>query len=156
MRNVSTQQKMGRVEKIENYELFFCQESGCKDVFEKKENYDAHLLEGNHTIIKLNGAMDNVRHSFISKMKGKAESHQVYSTEAQLTTISMDAACKQVPLMTLFCEPGWALPHRNTFRYSYKQKKFLYDQFEEGEKTGKKMSPEQVVLKMRKQFSTSE
>ena len=28
-------------------ELFFCQESGCKAVFEKKEHYDAHLLEGN-------------------------------------------------------------------------------------------------------------
>ena len=62
--------------------------------------------------------------------------------------------CKEVQLMT-FCDPGWALPHRNTFRYSYKQKKFLYDLFE-GEKTGKKVAPEQVVLKTRKQFSTSE
>ena len=73
-------------------------------------------------------------------MKAKSESHHVYSTEAQVTPISMYAACKEVQLMT-FCDPGWALPHRNTFRYSYKQKK---------------VAPEQVVLKTRKQFSTSE
>ena len=89
-------------------------------------------------------------------MKANSESYHVYSTEAQVTPISMYAACKEVQLMTLFCDPGWALPHRNTFRYSYKQKKFLYDLFKEGEKTGKKVAPEQVVLKMRKQFSTSE
>ena len=98
--------------------------------------------------------MDNVKHSFVSKMKAKSESYHVYSTEAQVTLISMYAACKEVQLMT-FCDPGWALPRRSTFRYSYKQKKFLYDLFE-GEKTGKKVAPEQVVLKMRKQFSTSE
>ena len=46
--------------------------------------------------------------------------------------------------MSLFTRPGWALPVGNTFRYSYKQKAFLYELLKEGEVTGKKVSPDQV------------
>ena len=47
-------------------------------------------------------------------------------------------------------ELDWALPIRSKFRFNYIQKKLLYGHFIEGEKTGKKMSPEQVEKLLRK------
>ena len=52
---------------------------------------------------------------------------------------------------------GWALPTRSTFRYSMRQKDILYKLFMEGEVlSGKKFSPEQVQLLIRKEFQVSE
>ena len=52
-----------------------------------------------------------------------------------------------------FGQKGWALPKRNEFRYSNKQKVLLYDYFIEGEKSGRKKSPEEVHLLLRKDLS---
>ena len=51
-----------------------------------------------------------------------------------------------MPLISIFAEPGWALPVRSNFRYSHNQKKLLYDIFIEGELSGKKKSLEEVLL----------
>ena len=51
---------------------------------------------------------------------------------------------------------GWALPTRSTFRYSMRQKDILYKLFMEGEVSGKKFSPEQVYLLIRKELQVSE
>ena len=58
--------------------------------------------------------------------------------------------------MSIFSTPGWALPIRKIFRYSYEQKMFLFNIFKEGEETGKKMSPDQTHMKMREQFPVSQ
>ena len=45
--------------------LYFCPTIGWKGAFEKKQDYDVHVLHGNHKIVKECGAMDMVRKSFI-------------------------------------------------------------------------------------------
>lgn len=50
---------------------------------------------------------------------------------------------------------GWAIPQVKSFRYSYEQKKFLYDIFMDGQKTGKKSSPEEVEQRVRQHFSST-
>ena len=137
--------------------LYFCPENGCKCSFNEKREYEVHLLEGIHEIIKDHGSMDTVKKNFVSKMKAITQStRDIYSSEAHIADIDLTSACKEIPLMSVFSRPGWALPIRNTFRYSYEQKIFLYNVFKEGEETGKKMSPEQVHMKMRKQFSANQ
>ena len=58
--------------------------------------------------------------------------------------------------MSIFTKPGWVLPVQNTFQYTCKQKIFLYKLFKGGEVAGKKICPEQVYLKMQKEFSPNE
>ena len=55
--------------------------------------------------------------------------------------------------LNLFKDEGWALPVRSTFRYTNQQKSLLRRYFMEGEISGKKMSPEQVHMKMRKDLT---
>ena len=55
-----------------------------------------------------------------------------------------------------FENEGWALPIRSTFRFNIKQKKILYRYFMEGETTGKKFSPEQVHVLMRRELLVTE
>ena len=136
--------------------LYFCITIGCKGAFEKKQDYDVHVLHGNHEIVKECDAMDTVRKSFISKMKSLSNCYAIYTSEVRITDTDLISASKEVPLMSMFAEPAWALPVRNNFGYSYKQKKFLYDRFIEGELSGKKKSPEQVHLDMRKEFAPSQ
>ena len=47
-------------------------------------------------------------------------------------------------------ELGWTLPIKSKFKFTYIQRKLLYGYFIGGEKTGKKMSPEQVKKLLRK------
>ena len=135
--------------------LYFCPENGCKCSFDEQQDYEVHILEGNHQIITERGAMDTVKKAFISKMKA-ISTPAINSSDAHIADIDLTFACTEVPLMSIFSTPGWALPVRSNFRYSYEQKKFLYDSFKEGEISGKNMSPELVHLKMRKDFSTSQ
>ena len=51
---------------------------------------------------------------------------------------------------------GWALPIRSNFRFNARQKAFLFKLFENREKTGKKESPEDIHMAMRKSFPTNE
>ena len=59
-------------------------------------------------------------------------------------------------VIPLFLQQEWGLPTRSTFRFSAAQKAFLFKAFENEEITGKKESPEEVHLAMRKCFSSDE
>ena len=98
--------------------------------------------------------MDTVKQSFVSKMRAISQSTQeMYSSEALIAAINLTSACKLMPILP---NRDVHLPVRNTFWYTCKQKMFLYKHFKEGESTGTKISPEQVHLKMRKEFSPNE
>ena len=46
--------------------------------------------------------------------------------------------------MKMFQTEGWALPACSNFRFSLEQKNMLYKCFMDGEKTGNKVSPEEM------------
>ena len=52
-------------------------------------------------------------------------------------------------LLNEFDKQEWALPKRNVTRFTYQQRKFIYNTFMQGEETMKKIIPEKVVLMMR-------
>ena len=61
-----------------------------------------------------------------------------------IADMGLEDAAQCFPIMGKLKELGWALPIRSKFRFTYIQKKLFYGYFIQGEKTGKKMSPEQV------------
>ena len=124
--------------------LLFCPVSTCTCSFENQSEYDAHLLSEKHIFPKRRSSMDFVRSSFVEKLKSTSHLH---SEQTYLDVQTVDEA--EFPLMKKISERGWALPLRQYFRYNYQQKKLLYDFFMEGERTGKKKSPDEVHLLIR-------
>ena len=51
---------------------------------------------------------------------------------------------------------GWSLPVRKRARFTDKQRKLLYNIFIQGEESGKKVSPQQVHLQIRKSLKPEE
>ena len=95
--------------------------------------------------------MDRVKNAFVTKMKSSSQLHLPLSNdEVNIADMSLEDAVQCFPIMGRLKELGWALPIRSKFRFTYIQKKLLYGYFIEGEKTGKKMSPEQVEKLLRK------
>lgn len=90
-------------------------------------------------------------------MKMLSQNHTpVTDKDNSVSDISLTEAAKLVPLIQVFEKEGWALPVRSTFRYTYKQKKLLYDFFMEGEISGKKMRADQVEKLSRKKLEVEE
>ena len=131
--------------------LFFCQKIGCSASFENANEFELHMVAGVHQCSKLISSMDRVKNAFETKMKWSSQFNLPLSKdEVNIADMSLEDAVKCFPIMGKLNELGWALPIRSKFRFNYIQKKLLYGHFIEGEKTGKKMSPEQVEKLLRK------
>ena len=134
---------------------FFCPDSNCTSVFETEDEFDAHVLRGIHTRAKETTVMDQVRSSFVKKMKVSSSEHFLHPTTKVITlNENLNEASARVPHVSDFRTQGWAIPKRSNFRYAPDQKKFLYDLFMDGETSGKKKSAEEVELLIRKRFSS--
>ena len=133
--------------------LHFCSHFGCTAYFENAADIEIHMLSGLHIIPQELSSMDKVRKTFVEKMKSTSQLHTMPTSTCVNSTYidANDATC-----MSTFKEQGWALPVRSSFRFSDKQKQLLYGYFIHGEEAGKKMSPEQVHLLLRKKLSTDE
>ena len=137
--------------------LIFCAEPSCSKTFESTEEYDRHMLSEQHEIKKPRSSLDNVRASFVQQIKASSQLHTgSISTEVELADLTLPEVLAENPLMQRITNQGWALPIRLFFRYSYKQKKMLYDIFMAGERTGKKKSPDEVELILRSELQPKE
>ena len=121
--------------------LFFCHEEGCKSSFETIVEREAHEMKGLHYIPLLLTSTDKVKHMFVEKMKGNLEAHsqQLSSRATEVSSLQESDLHKK-----FFGQKGWALPKRSDFRYNARQKILLYKYFIEGERSGKKKSPDEV------------
>ena len=136
--------------------LLFCKNPSCASVFESVEELEQHTLNETHKSIKERSSMDNFKSSFVKKMKASLSSHLVISsTEVQISEKIKGTAVDEAPIFSEVLKQGWAIPKINTFRYSFAQKKFLYDLFMEGHKNGKKKSPEEAVMVLRNHFAST-
>ena len=125
--------------------ILFCSEPLCSDTFDTTEQLENHMLENNHSFSKTNTAMDNVKSTFITKMKSSAVNNLPMSSTCRIS--SMQSNC---PLFDIFNREGWALHTRSNFLFNDKQKALLWNYFINGEKTGKKETPEEVHMVLRK------
>ena len=136
----------------------FCPEPGCTAIFSDEINFEEHIQEGYHTEVNAPkcSAMDHIRTTFASELKISSKDHLTgISGKVKVADIDMVTASDLYPTMNLFKEIGWALPTHSTFRYTLEQKRLLYKYFIEGEKSGKKMSLEQVEMMILKDLKSN-
>ena len=101
--------------------------------------------------------MDVARSSFIRKMKVSSQLNTApINVGINVSETKLSEAIENTPLLRRISEQGWELPRRQTFRYSYTQKKLLYDIFMGGERTGKKKSPDEAERFLRTNLKPKE
>ena len=132
-----------QTEKI--FSLVYCPENGWSESFESAALLEEHVLAGSHKGSVEISSMDRVKQIFIDKMICSAQLHHPYvSSFVEKDNVSFSEVIQNIPLLGTFTNEGWALPVQKSFKYSYKQKKNLFDCFMQGETTGRKMTPKDV------------
>ena len=130
--------------------LVFCSYDECTATFTSFTDLEAHMIQGVHSIPKAISSADLVKKSFANRMLMAASSH------SHVTSTPVPSSSKVIVPSNQLVSKGWALPVRSTFRFNVRQKTFLFQLFENGEKNGKKESPEDAHMAMRKSFPTNE
>ena len=82
-----------------------------------------------------------MKHSFIETIK--QSSHFVTNSDRSNSITTNEKSV--TPTLMLLKKKDWAIPKWKKFSYSEKQKSILLKYFEEGEQTGIKRTPEQVI-----------
>ena len=109
------------------------------------------MVAGVHQRSKLIFSMDRVNNAFVTKMKSSSQLRLPLSNdEVNIADMTLEDVVQCFPIMGKLKEMGWTLPIRSKFKFTYIQKRLPYGYFIEGERTGKKMSPEQVEKLLRK------
>ena len=110
-------------------------------MFSSQLHLDQHRLSGTHDYSSRSTSMDQVKHSFAEKIK--QSSHFVTNPDHSNSITTNETSVTST--LMLLKKKGWAIPKRKKFRYSEKLKSILLKYFEEGEQTGIKRTPEQVI-----------
>ena len=64
--------------------LYFCMEPRCSCSFEKKEEYEFHMMSGEHRDIKLETSMDAVKGIYVEKLQQKKPFQQIQTISCRL------------------------------------------------------------------------
>ena len=83
------------------WDFDFCPEYGCKDNFEMELELECHVLSGKHSGIKKISTMDQIKESFIYRMKGT-----ITSFPLQTSSIHFKTSSSFKPVMQTFNEIG--------------------------------------------------
>ena len=110
-------------------------------MFSSQLHLDQHRLSGTHDYSSRSTSMDQVKHSFAEKIK--QSSHFVTNPDRSKSITTNEKSV--TPTLMLLKKKVGQSPNGKKFRYSEKQKSILLKYFEEGEQTGIKRTPEQVI-----------
>ena len=125
------------------------------DSFKDVKAFEMHMISGQHNVQTVGSSTDHVKQCYVNKMK-MSKPNALSTVSGQLMSSKKAHLVEYPDQLRIFAKPGWVLPVRKNFRFSENQKKILYTVFMDGEVYGKKMSPEQVHLELRKVLSPSE
>ena len=120
--------------------LFYCPVEGCLKTFLRSSILQHHVLTGDHVI-----------HSERENMYERAKQGYAKRLEEGFkANLTLETKFELYPGQNKLNQ-GWALKScKSRSRFSEKQKEFLDEIFEEGERTGVKANPDTVALTMRK------
>lgn len=127
--------------------MLLCTQRNCIATFQTKDELEDHIKCGNHQDPNRVTSIDYVKSEFANLVQ--EQSHNI-SVITEIPEILNEVSSLSLSLHAMFKTDGWALPKRSNKRFTYKQKKFLYDEFMMGEESGRKTTAEKVVQKMRK------
>ena len=102
-----------KTKKTSSISFLFCPEVSCSLTFENENEYENHLMTGNHTSVPQKSAMDKVRTSFVKKMKTSSAAHQVHSsTNVTICDMTMSSALEKESLFAKVVRVKDGLSHR--------------------------------------------
>ena len=136
-------------------DLYFCTEPGCVDSFKDVKAFKMHMISSQQNVPTVASSMDHVKQCYVNKMK-MSKPNALSTVSGQLKSSKKAHLVECPDQLCISTKPGWALPVRKNFRFSEKQKKILHKVFMNGEVSGKKISPEQLHLELRKVLTPSE
>ena len=123
--------------------LFPCPEEGCIRSYQRHSSLQTHLDVGRHKYaLERETFLDKAMQQYAQKLEEGTSSLESPIVESELAAPSSVSPPPQ----------GWALKSAATShrRLSKEQKKYLTDLFLIGERTGRKSSPDEVSMSMRK------
>ena len=129
-------------------EIFTCNNSGCSLMFNNKNDLEDHCC----IISKKISSLDKIKLQYIRIIEDIRYKNIEKSNEfiSEVSKIINDTCNRNLNL-------GYAIKYRANNRFSEKQKEFLLEMFNIGEKdSSKKMSPSVVRLEMSKKFKFSD
>ena len=127
--------------------LHFFPEFGCKENFQTESELEEHLLTEKYTIPSKVSIMDQVKESFSHRMKGNSSLAFLNNLDdIQVTSVRNKFETTMQPFSTM----RWALPVKKKTKFYQKQRTMLFELFMQREKLGKKVSPEQAHMMLRK------
>lgn len=122
---------------------FMCSEPKCRAMFSTIDDLLCHENSNFHDYGNLVSSMDKVRNVYMSK------NYIQQLPSSRIVAESVNLSDTDANLFIQQYEFGWARPVRNLSRFSEKQKLFIQKLFEIGEKTKKKLSPDQMANRMK-------
>ena len=135
---------------------FWCPQTDCSAFFKTDEALAEHLMKGNHLYLANHGtsnkiSLDKVKVLFPDKLStGNQSTSPRLANQAISPTPHLDEELSIAKAASLNLKSGWALKGRQkATRFSTKQKDFLIDLFEKGEKTKGREDPRNVCVIMR-------
>ena len=107
--------------------LTFCPNMSCTASFESEAELLQHNLSDSHQTVEIRLSIDKVKSYYAEFIHASSNLHYDVSTETvrSCSTSEIVSNCK---LLAHFRKPGWALPKRKHTKFSYKQRKFAYDE----------------------------
>ena len=102
------------------FNLLFCSDIGCDQVFKNVEDPETHLTEdcektGDNDAPR--SSMDNVESLIASKMVYSPHKHVTLSNnQVCLAETNINEAYEKYPLLRMFQKPGSAIPYRKVFK----------------------------------------
>ena len=125
----------------------FCNEPTCLMFFENEADLENHKSENTHQTHNTPTTMDSILLHHADLLIQSSSSKSIGRIEAR--RVDMDDRRGSFSLDKKVDEAGWGIPVRKFVRFTPKQKRFLYEEFMNGERTGSKTTPEKVLIKMR-------
>ena len=115
--------------------------------------YQLKYFEISHLVPCKISIMDQVKESFIHIMKGNSSLASLNNLDVIQAT---SARNNSKTTMQSFSTMGWGSPVKKETKFSQKQRTMLYELFMPGQESGKKVSPEQAHLMLRKKLEPDE
>ena len=103
--------------------LHFCTKTGCIGTFSSEEELEMHLLQDTHSFASKTTDMDIKVHQVSHKINGL------------INQPSSSGSAERTIILNEFEKQGWVLPKQNVTRFTYWQRKFIYNTFMQGEET---------------------
>lgn len=129
-----------------NYKFpYYCETYSCDKSFDTLEELEAHILEGNHSLIPDTSSCDFIKSAYRQRASTDFKKFHV----APISTESVTLKANDTSSAQTFFRMGWALPQRKNGRLNEEARRFCVNKFLEGQRTGKKYSPEQIVELMK-------